>query len=161
MNVKSISKQTRRWLYLGISQWLFLAGKIVFLNPFHATNLFLYPPKSIKKSPVFWHFQGVWKETSGMKWVQMSLILWTESFPSCLIQLLPQKFLSQNGKVMKVLFWNSNQIGLISNEKKMKCLQSIRTVFNPFSTSVPLMDKPGDWFLLAKCLKNTRGRVIF
>ena len=34
-------------------------------------------------------------------------------------------------------------------------------VVNPFSTNVPLMDKPGDWFLLAKCLKNTCGRVIF
>ena len=30
---------------------------------------------------------------------------------------------------------------------------------NPFSTSVPVMDKPGIWFLLAKCLKNTCGRV--
>ena len=30
---------------------------------------------------------------------------------------------------------------------------------NPFSTNVPLPDKPGSWFLLAKCLKNTSGRV--
>ena len=29
----------------------------------------------------------------------------------------------------------------------------------PFSTNVPLMDKPGSWFLLAKCLKNTCGSV--
>ena len=33
--------------------------------------------------------------------------------------------------------------------------------FNPFSTNVPLTDKPGSWFLLAKCLKNTCGRVTF
>ena len=31
---------------------------------------------------------------------------------------------------------------------------------NPFSTNVPLMDKPGSWFLLAKCLKNTCGSDI-
>ena len=31
----------------------------------------------------------------------------------------------------------------------------------PFSTSVPLMDKPGSWLLLAKCLKNTCERVTF
>ena len=34
-------------------------------------------------------------------------------------------------------------------------------VINAFSTNVPLMDKTGDCFLLAKCLKNTCGRVIF
>ena len=32
---------------------------------------------------------------------------------------------------------------------------------NPFSTNVPLTDKPGSWFLPAKCLKNTYGRVTF
>ena len=31
---------------------------------------------------------------------------------------------------------------------------------NPFSTNVPLMDKPGSWFLLAKCLENTCGSDI-
>ena len=34
-------------------------------------------------------------------------------------------------------------------------------LFNPFLTNVPLMDKPGSWFFLAKCLKNTCGRVTF
>ena len=32
---------------------------------------------------------------------------------------------------------------------------------NPFSANVPLTDKAGSWFLPAKCLKNTRGRVAF
>ena len=32
---------------------------------------------------------------------------------------------------------------------------------NPFSTNVPIMDKPGSWFLLAKYLKNTCERVTF
>ena len=32
------------------------------------------------------------------------------------------------------------------------------SLFNPFSTNAPLMNKPGNWFLLAKCLKNTCGR---
>ena len=34
------------------------------LNPFYAIGLFLYPLKTS-----FWCFQGVLKETSGMKWV--------------------------------------------------------------------------------------------
>ena len=41
------------------------------------------------------------------------------------------------------------------------CCVPIKNDFNPFSTNVPLMDKPGSWFLLAKCLKNTYGRVTF
>ena len=32
------------------------------------------------------------------------------------------------------------------------------TQVSPFSTSVPFMDKPGCWFLQAKCLKNTCDR---
>ena len=32
---------------------------------------------------------------------------------------------------------------------------------NPFSTNVPIMDKPGSWFLLAKYLKNTCGKMTF
>ena len=32
---------------------------------------------------------------------------------------------------------------------------------NPFLTNVPFMDKPDCWFLLAKCFKNTCGRVTF
>ena len=31
----------------------------------------------------------------------------------------------------------------------------------PLSTNLPLTDKPGSWFLLAKCLKNTSGKVAF
>ena len=34
-------------------------------------------------------------------------------------------------------------------------------IFKPFSASVPLVDKRGSWFLLAKCLKNACGRVTF
>ena len=33
--------------------------------------------------------------------------------------------------------------------------------FNPFSTNVPHADKPGSWVLLAKCLRNTCGKVTF
>ena len=36
-----------------------------------------------------------------------------------------------------------------------------RDVFNPFLTNVSIKDKPGSWFLLPKCLKNTCGRVTF
>ena len=37
------------------------------VNPFHATDL-LIPPENIGKLEVFWYFQGVSKEISGMKW---------------------------------------------------------------------------------------------
>ena len=32
---------------------------------------------------------------------------------------------------------------------------SVLVEINLFSTNVPLRDKPGSWFLPAKCLKNT------
>ena len=32
--------------------------------------------------------------------------------------------------------------------------EGLVTVINPFSTNVPLVDKPGSWFLLAKSLKK-------
>ena len=32
---------------------------------------------------------------------------------------------------------------------------------NQFSSNVSLKDKPGSWFLLGKCLKNTCRRVLF
>ena len=35
------------------------------------------------------------------------------------------------------------------------------SIFNRFLTNVPFMGKPGNCFLLAKCLKNTLGRVTF
>ena len=37
----------------------------------------------------------------------------------------------------------------------------MRKYVNPFSTNVPITGKPGSLFLLAKCLKNTCGRVTF
>ena len=36
----------------------------------------------------------------------------------------------------------------------------LSSAVNPFST-VPPMDKPGSWFLLAKYLKSTCGKVTF
>ena len=38
---------------------------------------------------------------------------------------------------------------------------SLTCRFNPFQANVPLMEKPGSWLLLAKCVKNTCGRVAF
>ena len=38
---------------------------------------------------------------------------------------------------------------------------SIWFEINPFSTNVSLLYKPSSWFFLAKCLKNTCGRVAF
>ena len=33
--------------------------------------------------------------------------------------------------------------------------------FNPFSTNVPIMEKPGSWSLPVKCVKIIYGRVTF
>ena len=38
-------------------------------------------------------------------------------------------------------------------------IQNFATIINPFPANVPIMEKPGGWFLLAKCVKNTCGRV--
>ena len=32
---------------------------------------------------------------------------------------------------------------------------------NPFPANVPIMEKPGSWFLLAKFVKNACGRETF
>ena len=40
------------------------------VNPFHAIFSLSIPPDNIRKSQVVWCFEGVKKETSGMKWVK-------------------------------------------------------------------------------------------
>ena len=45
------------------------------LNPFHATDLFRYPPENIRKPLVFWCFQGASEDTRGMKWVKVIIEL--------------------------------------------------------------------------------------
>ena len=44
--------------------------EILFFNPFVPNALFLYPLKTSESRKVFWCFQGVSKEISGMKWVK-------------------------------------------------------------------------------------------
>ena len=52
------------------------------------------------------------------------------------------------------------------NNSNIKCNISIPKFINsyflihPFSTNVPLANKAGSWFLLAKCLKNTCGAPL-
>ena len=38
---------------------------------------------------------------------------------------------------------------------------SFASNINPFQANVPLMEKPGGWFLLAKCVKNILPQVFF
>ena len=52
-------------------------GRIIFhvpLNPFHAIILSV-SPENIRKPVVFWCFQGVQKETSGMKWDKNQFVM--------------------------------------------------------------------------------------
>ena len=44
------------------------------ISSFHTTSFFLLPPKNITKHLVFRCFQGVQKETSGMKWINTDII---------------------------------------------------------------------------------------
>ena len=60
------------WCYNYVSRE-YLSSRTVykpfyFINPLRATVFFLHPLKTRKPS-VFWCFQGIWKKTSGMKWV--------------------------------------------------------------------------------------------
>ena len=48
---------------------------------------------------------------------------------------------------------------LQSVSTETKNFPSLLPSIYPFSTNVPLKDKPGRWFLLAKCWKNTCGTV--
>ena len=44
------------------------------INPFHATDLFLYPLKTLENQR-FFIFQWVSKKVSGMKWVKLNMYL--------------------------------------------------------------------------------------
>ena len=69
--------------------------------------------------------------------------------------ILPKSFL--------MLIMDLNQNMPKSAYRKLSNLKLFCNVFalylnetlNPFSTNVPFMGKPGSWFLLAKCFKNT------
>ena len=50
-----------------------------FVNPFHGS--LLIPPENIRKPVVFWCFQGVSKEISGMKWVKQNIVKIAFSLP--------------------------------------------------------------------------------
>ena len=52
-------------------------------------------------------------------------------------------------------------IFLINLQKNILLVNIVATSINPFLANVPIMEKPGSWFLLAKYVKNTRGRVTF
>ena len=58
---------------------------------------------------------------------------------------------------------NSPDITRLPSEKINYTKRFIKfsMLFNSFSSNVALMNKPGSWFLLEKCLKNTCGRVTF
>ena len=45
------------------------------INLFHATS-FSITPENIRKALIFCWIQGVWKETSGMKWVNVLILIY-------------------------------------------------------------------------------------
>ena len=50
----------------------------------------------------------------------------------------------------------------LTNYKCLSCNKNhSKKISTIFQTNFPPMDKPDSWFLPAKCLKNTCGRVTF
>ena len=63
-------KRVANWL-LKVCQQRIAHKPMPFLNPFHATDLFWYLPENIRKPLIFWCFQEVSKEVSGLKLVNL------------------------------------------------------------------------------------------
>ena len=66
----------------------------------------------------------------------------------------------QNANHLTVNVFHPSPIGCFHRLHKVLNSIMLRS-FNTFSTYVPITDKPGSWFLLAKCLENTCERVSF
>lgn len=47
----------------------FINSHVYRFNPLHTSSLCLYPLKTLENLLGFWCFHGVYKETSGMKWL--------------------------------------------------------------------------------------------
>ena len=71
------------------------------------------------------------------------------------------QYLSQRFQCIKISYFGTIMVDHCPTEKCLEHFLEFLDKFNPFSTNVPIMDKPSSWFLLAKCLKNTCGRVTF
>ena len=56
-------------------------------------------------------------------------------------------------------FWRWSNIQLSFSNKEGKKNWAQVNYLNPFLTNVPQIKKPDSWLLLARCLKNTCGRV--
>ena len=84
------------------------------------------------------------------------------------IEIYKQKYYFKLSRTLVVNKINSKCYwSILKSFKKIPCIPPLIhnnqfvVDFNTFSTNVTLMDKPGSWFLLANCLKNTYGRVTF
>ena len=67
-----------------------------------------------------------------------------------------RKIILQDKKITKQLMHKFKKTRkIISQDKNYSIL------VKPFPANSTTMEKPVSWFLLAKCVKNTRGRVTF
>ena len=66
-------------------------------------------------------------------------------------------------KNFSIFFFFFKFIAIFAGKRVHGCfpMNIAKLLLNTFSTNVPLTDKPGSWFLLAKCSKNTFARVRF
>ena len=104
--------------YIWLKQEFFRNFLVPRINPFHATGLFLHPPENIRKPLVFWCFQGVQKETSGLKWV--NLITVKNCSPACLV---PYKHITYIPR------WNNVETTVSASFQRgvhVACLEGIR-----------------------------------
>ena len=71
------------------------------------------------------------------------------------------QYLSQSFQCIKISYFETIMVDHCPTENLFEHFLEFVDKVNPFSTNVQIMDKPSSWFLLAKCLKNTCGRVTF
>ena len=84
-----------------------------------ATDLFWNPPESIRKPLVFWSFQGVSKEMSGMKWVNKKekyTTLFFVVFPKVILTKFVPSFRSF---IVSIIYNHPTDLPLQNAEKRL------------------------------------------
>ena len=71
------------------------------------------------------------------------------------------QYLSKRFQCIKISYFETIMVDHCPTEKLLEHFLEFVDKVNPLLTNAPIMGKPSSWFLLAKCLKDTCGRVTF
>ena len=121
--------------------------------PFNASLFRLYAGKLSLRT--FW-----WSSNVFFIWIINCLLYWLTLSNFCKTKTSLQASLRQNWNIEISTFF----VWVIFILRIIICKPARyrnTNLLNPLSTNVPLIDKPGSWFLLGKCMKNTCKRVTF